>query len=62
MKTLIKNDRQFLGVWVSPDLAKKIDQAVQDMDLDRSKFVRHALNEKLTREKAAPGEHALAPC
>ena len=41
------NNRHFLGVWVSADLAVKIDEAVKDMDLDRSKFVRHALNEKL---------------
>jgi len=55
MKAKNKSVREFLGVWVSPELARKLDQTVEDMDLDRSKFLRHAVNEKLERQRN-PGE------
>ena len=46
MKTPTK-DRHFLGVWVPSEMVGKIDEAVKGMDLDRSKYLRHAITEKL---------------
>lgn len=43
--------KEFMGVWVGHDLLVKIDDAVKAADLDRSKFLRHAVNEKLLRDR-----------
>ena len=48
-----KQHSTFIGAWVPQPIARAVDQAVELLDLDRSKFVRRALEEKINREKAA---------
>jgi metal-responsive CopG/Arc/MetJ family transcriptional regulator len=45
-----KSDSTFIGGWVPQQMLLKIDQAIQLHDLDRSKFIRAALREKLSRD------------
>jgi metal-responsive CopG/Arc/MetJ family transcriptional regulator len=40
----------FVGAWVPDLVVEAIDGAVQRMDLDRSKFLRKALEEKISKE------------
>jgi hypothetical protein len=40
----------FIGVWVPTPVVEAVDKAVRVMDLDRSKFFRRALEEKVTKE------------
>lgn len=40
---------EFVGAWVPESMAIGIDQAVQRLDLDRSKFLRRALEEKIAK-------------
>lgn len=42
----------FIGAWVPGPAVKQIDAAVQKLDLDRSKFLRSALLEKIKAEAA----------
>lgn len=44
-----KSDSTFIGGWVPDRLLVQVDQAIQQQDLDRSKFIRAALREKLER-------------
>lgn len=37
----------FIGAWVPAHVIAALDQAVKIMDLDRSKFLRKALEEKI---------------
>jgi hypothetical protein len=48
-----KNDGTFVGGWVPKSLIERLDEAVRTHDTDRSKFIRAALNEKLSREQVA---------
>jgi metal-responsive CopG/Arc/MetJ family transcriptional regulator len=41
----------FIGGWVPQAMAAAIDRAVQQQDLDRSKFLRRALEEKINRQQ-----------
>jgi metal-responsive CopG/Arc/MetJ family transcriptional regulator len=40
---------EFIGAWVPKELLELIDQFVQREDLDRSKMLRRAIEEKLRR-------------
>jgi metal-responsive CopG/Arc/MetJ family transcriptional regulator len=40
-------DSEFLATWIPKELVREIDQAVRDLDIDRSKFLRAACREKL---------------
>ncbi len=40
---------QLLGAWLPDAMIVLLDQAVQEHDTDRSKFVRAAIREKLTK-------------
>lgn len=44
------DDTKFLGGWVPALMVDLIDQSIARTDLDRSKFMRAALREKLERE------------
>lgn len=44
-----KSESVFLGVWVPSRMVRALDDAVDSMDSDRSKFVRAALEEKVNR-------------
>lgn len=39
----------FIGVWVPDDWIPRIDSVVENEDIDRSKLLRRALEEKLQR-------------
>lgn len=43
----------FIGGWVPTEIAEAVDRAVQDHDSDRSKFLRRALQEKISRLETA---------
>jgi hypothetical protein len=40
----------FVGAWVPKSVAAAVNQAIQSSDLDRSKFLRQALEEKIRKE------------
>jgi hypothetical protein len=40
----------FIGAWVPESVATAIDEAIQSSDLDRSKFLRQALVEKVMKD------------
>jgi hypothetical protein len=42
----------FVGVWVPSPVVVAIDHAVETLDLDRSKFLRRAIEEKISKEAA----------
>ncbi len=42
----------FIGVWVPKEMAEAIDVAVNYLDIDRSKFLRRALTDKVGRAAA----------
>ena len=44
---------EILAAWIPKDLAKQLDAAVRALDTDRSKFLRAAVREHLTRLSAA---------
>ena len=46
---------KLLAVWVPGQLMPRLDQGAKKEDSDRSKFVRNAIREKLTRHNA-PGK------
>jgi hypothetical protein len=46
----------FIGAWVPNEMASAVDIAVLQTDLDRSKFMRRALQEKVARHTAGKGE------
>lgn len=48
-----KSDCVFVGAWVPQHLARGLDQAVEQLDSDRSKLLREAIIEKLGRVEAA---------
>ena len=41
---------KLLAVWVPAKLLPRLDQGARKEDSDRSKFVRHAIREKLARQ------------
>ena len=45
-----RSNAVFVGVWVPTNIVNSIDVAVQTLDLDRSKFLRLALAEKIARD------------
>ena len=47
-----KEDCVFLGAWIPAALMDDIDRFVQTEDLDRSKLLRRALEEKLKKQAA----------
>jgi len=46
----------FIGAWVPEGMAEAVDIAVTVLDLDRSKFLRRALEEKVSRAAAKKGD------
>ena len=42
-----RGGKVFIGAWVPQSTAQAVDVAVKLMDLDRSKFLRRALQEKI---------------
>lgn len=44
-----KGDRRLINLWVPEPLLAPLDSAVSALDLDRSKFIRAAIREKLTK-------------
>jgi len=40
-----------LSIWVSETLLPRLDEAVKREDSDRSKFIRNAIREKLSRHR-----------
>jgi metal-responsive CopG/Arc/MetJ family transcriptional regulator len=46
---------KLLSVWVPGELLPRLDRGARKEDSDRSKFVRNAIREKLTRHNA-PGK------
>lgn len=48
-----REDCIFIGVWVPTPVVEAVDRAVRIMDLDRSKFFRRALEDKVAKEEAA---------
>lgn len=45
-----RSDCTFVGVWVPKIMEEQIDDAVSKLDLDRSKFLRRAIEEKLAKQ------------
>lgn len=45
-----KRDSSYVGLWLPDSLKDLLDSAVQDKDLDRSKYIRAAIKERLCRE------------
>ena len=45
-----KDTSSFIGGWVPDPLLEYVDQAIQIQDSDRSKFIRAALREKISRD------------
>lgn len=43
----------FLGAWIPAALMERIDQFVEHEDSDRSKLLRRALEEKVSKQEAA---------
>lgn len=43
----------FIGAWIPNELMEIVDEFVGREDLDRSKMLRRALEEKIAKEKAA---------
>lgn len=48
-----REDCTFIGVWVPTQVVVAVDHAVQIHDLDRSKFLRRAIEEKVAKEEKA---------
>ncbi len=48
-----RENATFIGGWVPNEVAAAVDRAVQAQDLDRSKFLRRALEEKIKSQVAA---------
>jgi hypothetical protein len=46
---LSRKDAIFVGGWVPKPMAEAIDRAVRQLDSDRSKFLRRALEEKIAK-------------
>ena len=46
----------FIGAWVPSPISEAIDKAAVQMDLDRSKFLRRALAEKIAKEAKEAAE------
>jgi hypothetical protein len=44
---------KFVGAWIPSTTAEQLDELVDRLDLDRSKFLRRALAEKLERHSSA---------
>jgi metal-responsive CopG/Arc/MetJ family transcriptional regulator len=57
MKPETKTDQQrntaLVGVWLPKAMKEMLDHAVSVFDSDRSKYLRHALREKLDRDLAS---------
>jgi metal-responsive CopG/Arc/MetJ family transcriptional regulator len=47
--TLRKDDSTFIGAWIPCELMDRIDTFVANEDLDRSKMLRRAIEEKLSK-------------
>lgn len=47
-----REECSFIGVWVPASWLHHIDTAVRASDIDRSKFLRRALSEKINKEAA----------
>lgn len=47
-KVRTKSSR-LVAFWVPNDLAASLDEALEDRDTDRSKFIREAIREKIQR-------------
>ena len=43
----VRNAPKLMNVWMPAELFPHIDRGVRELDLDRSKFVRAAIREKL---------------
>ena len=54
MKRVGKRSRgKLLAVWVSEELLLRLNEGARKEDSDRSKFIRNAIREKLSRHRAA---------
>jgi hypothetical protein len=42
----------FIGAWVDLPVATALDKVIRELDLDRSEFLRRALEEKLRRNRS----------
>jgi len=49
-----KASNKLLTVWIPDELLPLLDKGVQQEDSDRSKFIRSAIREKLSREGVLP--------
>lgn len=47
-----KTEARMINVWMPTALLPLIDECVVTLDIDRSKFIRSAIREKIQREKA----------
>jgi metal-responsive CopG/Arc/MetJ family transcriptional regulator len=48
-----KSESEFIGLWIPKPLVSLIDHGVRKLDTDRSKFIRQAVREKVSREMTA---------
>jgi hypothetical protein len=48
-----QSDCVFVGAWMPVPMVTAIDAAVETLDLDRSKFLRRAVEEKIAAKEAA---------
>ena len=51
-ETQHRGDSVFIGFWVPTNMADAADRAARRLDLDRSKLLRRALAEKISKEEA----------
>lgn len=45
-----RKESEFIGLWVPKPLVNLLDNGVRRLDTDRSKFIRQAVREKVSRE------------
>jgi hypothetical protein len=45
-----RKSRVFIGVWVPGSVAMAVDAAVRALELDRSTFLRQAIEERISKE------------
>ena len=50
-RTVRREDAIFVGAWVPKIIVEAVDQAAGEMDSDRSKFLRRALEEMIARRE-----------
>lgn len=48
-----KSESKLVNIWIPAQLLEVLDQAVVQSDLDRAKWVRQAIREKIQRKETA---------